>query len=342
MVSSPYAFIHHSVLILHSAQISGLTDAEKNSAQANFEQLGPTPRLCFDHAQYPDALLDYVDRQRTMINRLEPLSFEKFIMEGGNLDLDGQSHLIFTVKRLNVHDLRRAYIAPTTANVEMEIMATIKLWEDLDRIKLYHKFASVDRTRVMAGILYEILGHLGVEGGITLTLKPMTKALARTRFHWKVQGGQQASTSMNVNTEMNVDTEMNVATETSMVIPANTAFIYEDIQGLRSVGPNRLYVPSARNQPGFDSFCVLDEVLYLLQFTISDEHDVKSSMEGHLDKLMAIPGLPPKANWRFVFVTPTVCDVDVVATPAVEVFMRGVQLYSAHLNVRQPHFHPPQ
>ena len=77
-----------------------------------------------------------------------------------------------------------------------------------------------------------------------------------------------------------------------------------------------------------------DPILYIFQFTtgmlnsygcIKDEF--KESLSGQLNIL------PPKENWRFVFITPPGRDVDVEATSAVGEFLEGVTLYSAHLDV---------
>jgi hypothetical protein len=45
--------------------------------------------------------------------------------------------------------------------------------------------------------------------------------------------------------------------------------------------------------------------------------------------------LPSKTDWRFVFITPPGCEVDVKATSEVENFLEGVKLYSAHLEIEQ-------
>ena len=251
-----------------------------------------------------------------MIARVTPKSFRKLA-----LDLDGQ-HSIFTVKRYDIHDLVSAYIAPTTANVEMKIMNVIDSMQRFDQIDLYHRFAFADWTRVLAGLLYESLGYSRVEGGIALTLNPMGKDKRRTHFHWKVGSGQQATQA---STLAGVDNSV-----TPISISANTACTYEVLQ---SVDPNRLYVPSARNQPGFDSFIILDGFLYLFQFTMSDEHGVKPRMVGLLRKLMKIPAFPEMAKWRFVFITPTDCDVTVVMPSEVDTFLEGVSLYSAYLDI---------
>ena len=64
------------------------------------------------------------------------------------------------------------------------------LVEQLDQITLYHTFAHVNATRVVAGLLFESLGHARLLEGTTLTLRPMIKSQWRTLFHRKSQGKQ--------------------------------------------------------------------------------------------------------------------------------------------------------
>ena len=115
----------------------------------------------------------------------------------------------------------------------------------------------------------------------------------------------------------------------TVAFPRNTAIIYEG--GLTSVQPNHLHVPKARIQVALDSFFLLDQSLYIFQFTAVDNHDIQPRMEESLHGLLEI--LPPKANWCFVFITPPDCKVDVEVPSAVAKFLEGVTVYLAHLEI---------
>jgi hypothetical protein len=104
-------------------------------------------------------------------------------------------------------------------------------------------------------------------------------------------------------------------------------------EGLTSVEPNHLLVPKARNQVELDSFFILGQFLYLFQFTVANNHDIKKRIEEPLPGLLNI--LPPKMNWRFVSITPPGCEVDVKATSEVEQFLEGMTLHSAHLKISE-------
>jgi hypothetical protein len=67
---------------------------------------------------------------------------------------------------------------------------------------------------------------------------------------------------------------------------------------------------------------------------VANNHDIKKRIVGSLSGLL-LNILPPKTNWRFVFITPPGCEVGVAATSDVEHFLEGVTLYSAHLEIEQ-------
>jgi hypothetical protein len=113
--------------------------------------------------------------------------------------------------------------------------------------------------------------------------------------------------------------------------PPNAATIYKG--SLASVSPNCLHVPEARNQAALDSLFQFDEIFYIFQFIVSMGHDIKESIQYTLSGLLNT--LPPKTNWRFAFITPPDCEVDVNAIPGVETFLEGVTLYSAHLEIKK-------
>jgi hypothetical protein len=91
-----------------------------------------------------------------------------------------------------------------------------------------------------------------------------------------------------------------------------------------------LHVPKA-SQVAFDSFFQLGATLYFFQFTVSKSPYIKEFLSGQLPANI----LPPKENWRFVFIIPPGCEVDVKATSEVEEFLEGVRLYSAHLEIEE-------
>jgi len=145
----------------------------------------------------------------------------------------------------------------------------------------------------------------------------ITRGKLQTYFHRRSQVVEQTSSSV-------VDNSGD-----SVTFPANIAIVYEGAP--TSIEANRLYVPRARNQVGFDSFFKLGQTLYVFQVTMANEHSIKEGMVGTLFGLRGM--LPPEANWRFAFITPSGnLDVKAKATSKeVTGFLDGLELYSADL-----------
>jgi len=63
----------------------------------------------------------YEKRCQDMIARISYHALRRFVLDGGDLDLDPASHGIFVVRRKEVEDLEEAYVEPISANVEMQL-----------------------------------------------------------------------------------------------------------------------------------------------------------------------------------------------------------------------------
>jgi hypothetical protein len=316
LVSSLHAFVHR--LVPHSANLLCLTNEEQNLAVDTFERVGPIPRHCIDFVLDPDLLRDFEFDCRGLISGLTYPSLRRFVTDGRSLNLDAGSHMIFVIRRYEVDDLARAYLEPRSESVKIQLMTRISKLQRLEQIDLYHAVASVNSTEAIADLVYESLCHARLQEGITLTLKPAIKRKERKYVHWKFRREDPASNSMDLYGPEPV------------FFPPNIGIVYEE---LRSVKPNHLHVPKARNLVALDSFFILGQFLYLFQFTAANNHDIKKGIEQSLSRLENI--LPPKPNWRFVFITPPGCEVDVKATSEVEKLLEGVTLYSAHLKVEE-------
>src|SRR6267154_1814824 len=105
--------------------------------------------------------------------------------------------------------------------------------------------------------------------GITLTIRP------KKVFHWKSQGEERASNSMDKD---DLDARM---------LPPETPITYEEGK-LTSVEHNYLHVPKARIQVALDSFLKLGAFLYIFQFTVVKNHDIKKGIENSLSRLQNI------------------------------------------------------
>lgn len=266
LVSSLHAFVHY--LVLYSAKIHGLMNEQQNFAEANFEKLGPIPRICIDFVKDPSLLIDYENRYRAMVTSLTFDNIQHFVLQGGILDPDPKSHTMFIIRRNEVDDFRREHLEPISANAKMQLMVTINALERRKRVDLYHAFAFGRPEMTLAGLVYESLGHTHLQEGITLTIKPTTK-LSPNRQQTLFCSKTKASNSID---------QGDSPSETSVFFPPNPPIIYKD--RLTSVKPGHLYVPKASNQASLDAFFKLGAIFYIFQFTVANKHDIKKTYRG--------------------------------------------------------------
>lgn len=309
-------------MVPHSAKLHNFTDEQQSQAKVVFRDLGPVPRICIDYVGYERLLYAYQRQCQYAIAILTKDSLRHLALRGGNLDLNAESEMIFLIRRDEVDDLEVAHIEPISKDIEMQLVATINALQEFKRIGLYAALSSVTATRKVAGLVYESLGHTRLQEGITLFMKPMIK-LPLTRelkLHWFHHWIPQGEDSMYMDNA-----------RISVTFPANTPIVYEG--KLTSLERNRLYVPKKSNQVAFDSFYQHNKMLYFFQFTMAASHDIRSGMEDSLSEAGLLDIFPPKANWRFVFITPPDCSVTAKGNSVVNEFLKGVTLYSAHLEV---------
>jgi hypothetical protein len=159
---------------------------DENVAVDAFEKFGPIPRICIDFAQTPSQLGMYERSCQAAVSKITASTLRSFVVSGGDLDLDGGSHKIFMVRRKKVDDLEVGFIQPISPYVEKLLKTAINTMQRYDRVELYNTFASFSATRVVAGLVYESLGHMRITEGITLTLKPMKKRIVTSLFHWNL------------------------------------------------------------------------------------------------------------------------------------------------------------
>jgi hypothetical protein len=305
----------------HSAKIY-LSDEQQKLAEDAFERIGPIARFCIDFILEEDRRSIYEDECWAAASQITTAeSLRRFVFEGINLNLGEVSQKIFMVRRQEIDDLKCAYVEPISANIEKRIMVTIKMLQQLDRVNLCRTFVSVNATRMIADLFYESLCHARIEEGITLTLMRMKKRMEQTLAHWRFEGEGQAPDFMNMDDD----------TQKILCLPPNPAVIYES--RLASIEPNHLHVPSSRNKVGFDSFIILDSILYFFQLTVADSHEIKTRIMTLLSEYESLDLLPPRKKWRFVFITPPESNVDVKAIFEVETFLEGVEMFSAHLQI---------
>ena len=160
--------------------------------------------------------------------------------------------------------------------------------EQKERLRIYLLLARVQGSKIMTSIVFESLAQLQLQEEVSLNLVPMVEVPAPRKGNakWESQPSSRADTA-------------NPPFLTQFK-PTNT--VEYDKSELSRFKPGVFYVPMS-NQVAFDSFMLVDQVLYIFQFSISASHEITEDIM----KFLSQPTLEEKlqgTEWRFVFVIP--------------------------------------
>jgi hypothetical protein len=237
--------------------------------------------------------------------------------------MDALSHkvcLISREKREDVHS--RPIVAPITSFIQSKLANQLRVLEQAERIRLYKQFSKVPDSRAVAGIYFEAAAQRCLQDGMTLKLVPMVR-LSTSRRGTQPQWYSSHVRLDNKSLEASRSDALQAFLEIN-IKPSQTV-AYSD-NGSSHISSEILYIPELTNQVAFDSFILLDNILYIFQFTISAGHDIKP---GLIDFLGQFSGLPSMENWRLVFIIPQNQTVTCPQSRSVE--LRGLHPYSAEI-----------
>jgi hypothetical protein len=236
------------------------------------------------------------------------------------------SHAIFLIRREEVSPQHPQYlqlytIEPITPHTSQTFAYLLKEAEQEQRLDIYESFAQVPFMRPLAGLAYEMIGHRRFQREVNLTLIPMAVDEQNTRRKNPVWQSQFFSPELD--------------TIAFGFTPQN--FKLYKWPGPEVVEPSTYYMPESSNQLCFDSFIVVDRVLYTFQFTIGPKHPIKTGIADFLSYFQQ----SHQMTWeelRFVFVVPPGNKVECTQTreQEMEEFWNTVQLYSTVIDPKEP------
>ena len=118
--------------------------------------------------------------------------------------------------------------------------------------------------------------------------------------------------------------------ETIQFPPATTQkFTADEILSLRE---GLIFVPVSENQEALDAFLLLHSILYILQFTVGQNPDIKLGFVKVLQKCQNIPQLE---EWKFVSLIPPGTMLPLCPEPKSELHgLRKLNPYLAELNLQ--------
>jgi hypothetical protein len=252
----------------------------------NFEDYGPTPRICIDYIYRGTRLSNYQECFERAIEALDVKMLRR-LASGGTEDLDAASHTLFLVKRVNEADLVKAILETIMSGVKVRLKIQIQILQQAERIRLYEQLASVNPARRLAasGLVFETSIHIMLQKGTTLQLVPMLHQPpdSGTVSYWvSAHDDHQAPSTIDIR--------------------PNNVVEYEG-SSLDKICKDTFYVPKATNQVAFDSFIYCEEFFYIFQISIAANHSIKSGIVDFFSPRL-VGDLPPKDHLRFIFIIP--------------------------------------
>ena len=222
---------------------------------------------------------------------------------------------IILVKREDVDDLFKFTIEPISLSVQRRLRQQLMEVEQKERLRTYLLRVRARDSRMMLGIVFESLVQFQLQKDAVLNLVPMVLDESQ-RGNAKWRSGPSSDTG-------------------SPIRFKPKATIEYDGSRPDGIEEGVFYVPSSDNQVAFDSFMLVDRILYLFQMTIAASHPISEGIMEFLShpKLQA-------AEWHFIFIihgSPFSCTR--ANFPKMETFWKKVRLFTAEVDVhrlRQP------
>ena len=304
-----------------SADIHMLTEADRTHAKEVFLEYGPTPELCIDFVLSPPRLNGFRNERTRAISKLKLDTLVTAAEMGEDLNMC-LSHSILLIKRKNVDDLHEFTIEPMSLSVKRLLKKQLRRLvtvEKRERLQTYLRLAELYDLRILAAIVFESLAQLQLQEEVTLNLVPMVKVSApqsRGNAKWESQSRSPV--------------------DAFWILFKPTDTVKYEESTLSGFQAGVFYVPMSSNESAFDSFILVDQVLYIFRFSIASLHEID---EG-ITKLLSRPTLKAKlegVEWRFVFVIPSgstiICSESNFAN--LKEFWNSARLFTAKIDVYQ-------
>jgi hypothetical protein len=273
---------------------------ELTDIRERFHNAGPSARLCLE--LNPVTIERFYQTRDARIQKMEtPELFEKVINSSETLLMDDVSHQICLVYRSDPHSMHYYTVDPITQSVGHQLRTQLWKLEENEVLKMLQRFSRVP-TGGMTGLLFEAHFQRAFTKCIVLNAQPMFRAsVGVSRWHAKFGdfSGNPRLRKSHSDAMNNMDPDVSLD-----MIPTRT-FTYNH-KGKKpyeqlSIEEGVYYVPLADNEVAMDSLILHDKRLYLFQFSGGSKHDINIGLE---EALTQFCGLPPQANWVFIFIVP--------------------------------------
>jgi hypothetical protein len=199
------------------------------------------------------------------------------------------------------------YIQPISPFIASKVLRRMRALKRYELVSLFKRYNALPSTRRMSGDVFEAYCHVIFSTRIAFNFVPMVRiggqpTVREKRMPQWFSSHTEFSGSMR-SEALEVLRASALASGASLDMYPSRVVDYDSneiAKGLH-IEADVYYIPIETNQAGIDSFVLHDGTLYLLKMTVSDTHGISDELWPFL---VSLKGLPPKRNWRFIFVKP--------------------------------------
>ncbi len=296
----------HAISHIHSANIRSPERCPNVEIMDDtFDRFGPIPRLCLDIARMPDTLTTYQSTVRSALLQLDLKRLQELAEGVEHLNIDDVSHRIFLVTREDRKIESRSIIKPMTDQMQSRLASRLRNYNSREQINWYRFFARKPSARGLGGHLFEAFCQQRFRNRINIQCFPLVRLddmddmAHKSRWHTSHNRLSGELEGMRLDA-LGRSISLNIPT------PDICEYNHLELEEL-AVEPGIFYIPAAENAEAVDSFIYCGNNLYLFQFTVSGDHDIKP---GFISRFAKCNKFPPRENWHFIFILPD--DVSVL------------------------------
>jgi hypothetical protein len=193
-------------------------------------------------------------------------------------------------------------VLPITAFIGSSIALQLRNADHTEMRRLYKKFVSRPSTREISDVLFKAYGHGTFTHSIWVRYFPMVRiggskvSKNKNQPQWHSTNAKLSPQLLGDKPQAALRKQRDLQLRPWQSIQYTSAKLHKRL----TIRSRVYYLPAFPNQFGFDSFVVYDNILYFFKFTIKATHDIEDFFE-FLDNCT---GLPPRKDWRFMFVRP--------------------------------------
>jgi hypothetical protein len=280
-----------------------LPDPDFDNINKIFNELGPIPRLCIDYDE--DELHAYRQDLKEVLDNLSIDNFQTAVTGAEGLKMDAISYKLCLIRRLEQSSIRfsnAVKVLPITPFVGSRIAIQLSNADHIALQRLYNKFVSRPSTREISGNVFKAYGQRIFSHQISIRYFPMVR-IGGSKVSKNKHQPQWHSTNAKLSPKLLGDKRQAALRKKRVFkLPfwVSVQHTSPKLHKKLTIRSDVYYSPASPNQFGFDSFVIHDDILYLFKFTIKAKHDIEDFFE-FFDNCT---GLPPRKDWRFIFVRP--------------------------------------